>query len=205
MQAQPHFVPKQPYLTLAQERQPLPTLAQGTQPNLAQPSPSAKEQKAPSQGLSIPQLTGHMVVPPAQQQEHVYQIKQPSPNITSIPPLTVEKKISVQEGQVVDTTLDVESILSKMPGISVTAITPPPSQVPADINDIIQKEDAENDDDFEARRRLTLLLASIPDYRLNNATAVTAGHIMMKKSKLGVTYDSDVESAIAYLVALLQR
>ena len=141
----------------------------------------------------------------APQQQQVYQITQPSPNITSIPPLTGEQKISVQEGKLVNKAVDVESILSKMPGISVTGITPPPSQVPVDINDIIQKEDDESDDDFEARRRLTLLLASIPDYRLNNATAVTAGHIMMKKSKLGVTYDSDVESAIAYLVALMQR
>lgn len=102
-------------------------------------------------------------------------------------------------------TVDVEGILSKMSGINVSTITPLVGQIPADINDIIKKENDESPEDFEARRRLTLQLANIPDYKLNNVTAVTAGLMLMKKSKLGLGYDADVEAALSYLTALLQR
>lgn len=102
-------------------------------------------------------------------------------------------------------TVNVAVILEKMPGISISGNTPAPTRVSADINDILQKEADETLEDFEARRILTLKLVSIPDYKLNNSTAVIAGLIMMKKSKLGITYDNDVESAIGYLTALLAR
>ena len=102
-------------------------------------------------------------------------------------------------------TVDVEGILSKMSGINVSTITPPVGQIPADINDIIKKENDESPEDFEARRRLTLQLANIPDYKINNVTAVAAGLMLMKKSKLGIGYDADVEAALSYLTALLQR
>lgn len=101
--------------------------------------------------------------------------------------------------------VDVNAILNKMPGISVLGVTPAPVQVSPDINNMIKQEADETAEDFEARRRLTLQLANIPDYKLNNSAAVTAGLIMMKKSKLGVKYDEDVEAAIAYLTSLLQR
>ena len=125
--------------------------------------------------------------------------------IPSAPKPTTAPKIPPIPKPTVTKGVDVAAILSKMPGMSVTGITPAPTQVSADINDILHKESDESDDDFEARRILTLKLASIPDYTLNNETAVVAGNIMMKKSKLGITYDLDIESVIAYLIALLQR
>ena len=72
-----------------------------------------------------------------------------------------------------------------------------------DINDILHKETDETPEDFEARRRLTLRLTSIPNYKINNATAVTAGLMMMKKAKLGITYEPDIESALSYLTSLI--
>lgn len=131
---------------------------------------------------NISQLQGLIQVP---------QTMPPQPTIATLPPRSIPK------------TVDVEAILSKMPGISVTAVAP--SQVPADINDYVRKEADETPEDFEARRRITLKLSSIPDYKLNNTTAVVAGSIMMRKAKLGLTYDPDVEAAISYLTALLQR
>jgi hypothetical protein len=92
-----------------------------------------------------------------------------------------------------------------MQGISVATLTPYPAQIPADINELLQKETDETPEDFEARRRLTLQLASIQDYKLNNVSAVTAGLMMMKKAKLGLTYEQDVEAALSYLTSLLQR
>ena len=127
-----------------------------------------------------------------------------TPNIPPIAPITAPT-VPHLAPQPAAKNIDIAAILAKMPGITIATVTPPAGQVPADINDLLQKEADESEADFEARRRLTLLLAGIPDYKLNNATAVTAGHLMMKKSKLGVTYDPDVESAIAYLAALLQR
>jgi hypothetical protein len=102
-------------------------------------------------------------------------------------------------------TVDVEAILAKMPGVTVTGVTPVPGQVAPNVNDLLKQETDETAEDFEARSRLTLKLVAIPDYKLNNVTAVTAAHMMMKKSKLGLTYDPEVESALAYLTGLLQR
>ena len=100
--------------------------------------------------------------------------------------------------------LNINEILAKMPGISLTVPPVIPGQAD-DINVLIVKEGDETPEDFEARRRLTLRLVAIPDYKLNNVTAVVAALIMMRKSKLGITYDIDVENAIAYLMNLLQR
>ena len=172
----PQLVPQQ--LTVPQLVPQQPNIPQlvPQQPNIPQLMP---------QQPNIPQL--------AAQQPNIPQLAAQQPTVPQLAPMKNAKDI------------DVAAILSKMPNINVTSITPPPAQVPTDINDMIQKESDESDEDFEARRRLTLRLSSIPDYQLNNATAVTAGHIMMKKSKLGLTYDPDVESAVAVLVALLQR
>ena len=117
-----------------------------------------------------------------------------TPNINTLPAQATTNKA-----------IDVEAILTKMQGINVSGITPATTPVPADIESMFQKETDESPEDFEARRRLTLKLASIPDYKLNNSTAVVAGLIMMKKSKLGITFDPDVQAAITYLTSLLQR
>jgi hypothetical protein len=167
----------------------------------------------------IPQLTGFKITTPTP-------TPTPTPTIPGIPQLTglgqttqapqqkigltltpnpIQPTITNLPAQPPPKNIDIAAILAKMPGISVMTITPAPATIPADINDLIQKEADETPEDFEARRRLTLKLASIPDYKLNNTTAVIAGLIMMKKAKLGLTYDPDIEAAIAYLTALLQR
>jgi hypothetical protein len=100
---------------------------------------------------------------------------------------------------------DIAAILSKMPGINVSYVTPTPDNVVPDINDLLHVEADETTNDFEVRRQLTLKLASIPGYKLNNVTAVTAAIMMMKKAKLGLMYDVDIESAISYLTSILQK
>jgi len=128
------------------------------------------------------------------------------PQISGLKPITgLQITPSIAKLPEKKPTVDIEAILVKMPNITISAGTAVPPQVAADINDMLQREADETLDDFEARRRLTIKLASIPDYKLSNTAAVTAGFIMMKKSKLGITYDPDIESAIAYLTALLQR
>jgi hypothetical protein len=129
----------------------------------------------------------------------------PTPQVPVLAGVVAPTPVPLLPAQPPAKTLDVAAILAKLPGITVATVTPAPGQVQPDINDLLKKETDETPEDFEARRVLTLKLASIPDYKLNNATAVTAALIMMKKAKLGVTYDPDVEAAIAYLTELLKR
>ena len=99
---------------------------------------------------------------------------------------------------------EVETLISQMKGINISALTLVPLQVDANIEDILQKESDETDADFEARTHLTLKLSSLETFKLNNTTTVTLGFIMMKKAKLGLTYDPDIEKAVNYVMALLQ-
>ena len=107
-------------------------------------------------------------------------------------------------GQVVrpSTQLNIEQLLAKMPGVYTTL---PAGLVVTDINDILKQDVDETAEDFEARRRLTLQLANIPDYPLNPVSAVTIGQMMMKKARLGLAYDQDMEAALSYLTELLRR
>lgn len=73
------------------------------------------------------------------------------------------------------------------------------------IEDVLCRETSETLEEFEARRILTLKLASIPDYTINPITAVVIGSMMMKKARLGLEYDSNIEKSLAYLMELLSR
>ena len=186
---------------------PFPTLNKPTTLTLApRGGPTVAPTVIPQLGGMIPQLGGMI---PNTFTPGIIQTTQNVPLIPQLqglaitPPTTVPAPIL--PAQPPAKTIDVAAILEKMQGISVATVTPSPAQIPADINDLLQKEADETPEDFEARRRLTLQLASIPDYKLNNSTAVTAGLIMMKKAKLGLTYDPDVEAAVSYLTSLLQR
>lgn len=99
------------------------------------------------------------------------------------------------------TVQSIESILAKMPGINIKPVS---NFVPANINDILSKESDETPMDFERRKRLTMTLSTIPQFRINNTTAVTAGLMLMKKSRLGITYDVEIEAALDYLLSLVQ-
>ena len=96
---------------------------------------------------------------------------------------------------------DIEKMLEKMPGLNISAIM---GTVSPDINDLLQKESDESPEDFDSRKQLTLRLASLTEISLNNTTAVQVGFLVMKKTKLGVLYDRDVEQAISYLLARIQ-
>jgi hypothetical protein len=162
-------------------------------------------------GPGIPQVTGLTLVP-----------KPTVPTITQLSGLTMAPKTSptvpvlaglapksplipVVQPKTAAPAVDVEALLAKMPGITVLGVSQTQGQVPANVEDLLIKESDETSEDFEARKQLTMKLASIPDYKLNNATAATVAHMMMKKTKLGVTYDHDIESALTYLTGLLQR
>jgi hypothetical protein len=97
---------------------------------------------------------------------------------------------------------NIEQLLAKMPGVYTNA---PTGTVVTDINDILKQNVDETVEDFEARRRLTLQLSVIHDFPLNPVSAVTIGQMLMKKAKLGMTYDADMEAALAYFTGLLQR
>lgn len=97
-----------------------------------------------------------------------------------------------------------EELATKLAGITIDGITPATNPVAPDINDLLHKEASESDEDFEARRRLTLRLAAIENYHLNNATAVVLGHMMMRKSRLGIKYDTDIEAGINQVLKLVE-
>jgi hypothetical protein len=73
------------------------------------------------------------------------------------------------------------------------------------IEDVICREGWETLQEFEARKILTLKLASIQDYKINNMSAVVIASMMMKKAKLGLEYDENIERSITYLMDLLKR
>jgi hypothetical protein len=103
------------------------------------------------------------------------------------------------------TSKDIDELIIKMPGLTIQGVSPSLMVVGADVNDLFQKETGESDADYEARRILTLKIVSIPDFKVNNATALTLGYLMFKKAKLGLNYDPDIEHALMYIGNLLQR
>jgi len=143
------------------------------------------------------------------------------PNVTSLPPSNRPKITSLppapkQSAPIVQITesnvkfgkrsvkIDIDRILAEMPGISISGYTAVPSVIPENVNDLLYQEVSESATFFEARRRITMELLSIRNFIINNMTAVVAGHIIMTKYRLGVTYDEPIETAITELLKLLQ-
>lgn len=73
------------------------------------------------------------------------------------------------------------------------------------IEDVLCRETSETLEEFEARRILTLKLVSIPDYAINPMSAVVIASMIIKKARLGLEYDSNVEKSLTYLMELLSR
>ena len=95
-----------------------------------------------------------------------------------------------------------ETLVQKMPGITLdTKVLT--STTASDINDLLVAEEAETTTDFEARRRLTLQIANLPNYKLNNVTVVTLGFLIMKRAKLGLSYGPDIDLSLDYLLNYL--
>lgn len=126
----------------------------------------------------------------------------PLPGAGPAAPLPVPVPSVVQTTRQEAQLANIEQLLAKMPGIYTTS---PAGVVTTDINDLLKQNGDESLEDFEARRRLTLQLAAIPDYPLNPVSATTIGQMMMKKARQGVTYDVDMENALTYITSLLQR
>jgi hypothetical protein len=98
-----------------------------------------------------------------------------------------------------------DQLTQQLQGISISGFVPPPSTIDSDLSDLLIASAEESPETFEARRRLTERVATIPDYPLNPVTAVTVGHMLMAKSTLNVTYHQDVESSLTQIMALLER
>jgi hypothetical protein len=99
--------------------------------------------------------------------------------------------------------LEGKALQKQLPGITITGVTGRTLGLQANLNELFAQEDDESFEDFETRMELTQKLASIPGLQLNNITAVTAGFLIMKQSKLGVTYTPDVQSVLVHLLGLL--
>jgi hypothetical protein len=97
-----------------------------------------------------------------------------------------------------------QDLTAKLAGVTIEGITPAVNPMSPDINDVLHREADESEENFEARRRLTIRLATIENYRLNNTTAVVLGHMMMRKSRLGIKYDTDIEAAINQVLKLVE-
>ena len=126
----------------------------------------------------------------------------PIPGASSAAVLAVSIPNGVQTERHTLQLANIEQLLAKMPGLYTSV---PVGFINTDINDLLKQDVDESSDDFEARRRLTLQLAVIPDYSLNPVAATTIGQMMMKKARQGITYDTDMENALTYITALLQR
>lgn len=97
------------------------------------------------------------------------------------------------------TAAEVEEIVRLLPGITISGSGRVTGSVPANIDDILQRESDETETDFATRKTLSHKLASLTGYPLNKATAVTIAALMMKKARLGLTYEPNVENALLYL------
>ena len=95
-------------------------------------------------------------------------------------------------------------ILTHLPGINVLGVSSYINDDKIDLNDLIIIDINETLSDFEARRRLTLQLANIPDFPLNNVAVVVASKMIMKKITLGIVYSDDVERVLEHLLSLVQ-
>ena len=85
-------------------------------------------------------------------------------------------------------------------GISIIGFTQQPTTVDTNLSDLFRQELDESLEYFELRKQLTLRLSEIPDYKLNPITALTLGYCIMKKARLGVSYELRVERAMAYVL-----
>lgn len=87
--------------------------------------------------------------------------------------------------------------------ISKPFIRSTPHRKGANIDDILINEEGESFDDFIVRRDLTKKIANIPNFKLNNYTALVMASMMMKKMIQGISYTPEIEDAIDYISSLV--
>lgn len=93
---------------------------------------------------------------------------------------------------------DAEEALKAFPTAYIlgTTVVKPES---TDIHSFLVQNSDESAEDFESRRRLSIIINTIPGLPLTAMTSVVVAYCMLKKSKLGNTYEPSVESAISYI------
>lgn len=199
--------PAVPVTQLPQFNLPQPNLPQLNLPRATIPMPPTNLPQATLTMPTLPQALPRATIPmppttlPQATLPQVGLVPRTTPQIPQLGGL----KVNTPQLSTAPKAVDIEVLLAKMPGVNITGLTPAIGTTAVDVKDMLQKEADESDEDFTSRSTLTIQLASIPDYKINTAAAVTAGHLMMKKSRLGVKYDDDIEVALSYLIGLLQR
>jgi hypothetical protein len=173
------------------------TLPQSFSQGLPQTLPQGLPQSLP---LTLPQSFSQglpQTLPQGLPQGFPQGLPQMSPQIFTQPSIT---KVSNKEEQ---SRITINNILLYMPGITIMGGSPTTPILTANIDDLLHKESDESKDDFDFRRVLTYKLLAIPNYQLNNVTAMVVAYMLMRKARLGITYDRDIESALTYLLNAL--
>ena len=119
--------------------------------------------------------------------------------IGNIPSRTTVKKQQI----ITITPEEADRIVKSMPNISISGITPNVQIVTTDIHDLLHKQPDESPETFEARRRLSISLSNIPNYKINPVTCCVIAGMMMNKSRTNVSYGDEVERVITYITQLL--
>lgn len=117
-----------------------------------------------------------------------------------------DKKITTLSAPIISP----DELESKLMGINIRGVTPilntqlTPEQQP-NLEDFCVKENTESSEEFEARKIITEKLTRIPIYPMNMISAVTLGHIIMKKARLGLVYDSRLELTVNHLLTAIKN
>jgi len=124
---------------------------------------------------------------------------------TQTPKITQLQPLSSGNGPkpMISKIINIDDVIKKMPGISISGITQTTGVTEGDIDDIIKREETETENDFEIRRRLTKKIVNIKEYKINKATAVVLGSMMINKAKIGIKYDQDIEEVLEGVKKLL--
>ena len=134
----------------------------------------------------------------------------PQPTVKSLAPMTKGKtivpitntkpKIKLNVAKPTVDRATIERIGQEMRGINLEEIE---ASEFADVNDILFIEPDETETEFQARSTLTHKILDVAELEFSNLAAVVVAFMMMKKAKLGVTYDNVLESLLKRVRSLL--
>jgi hypothetical protein len=96
--------------------------------------------------------------------------------------------------------VDVDTILNNLSNMNIAGVTPSNSVVTTNVADLLRQEASESDEDFQARKQITLKLTTLSKIQMNAVTLLNVGSMIHKKMKLGLTYEPKIEEAINHLM-----
>lgn len=117
-------------------------------------------------------------------------------NVYSISPRKQTPGLSLKQSKT--SVKNVNELIARMEGIH---IKPTRGKAQPNIHALLYREATETPIDFAFRKALTLQLSEIEN--LNVTTAVVLGHMLMKKAKTNIKYNSEIEGAISYILSFL--